>query len=171
MKNIRLLASWCDAAAEVVHNLSIAGTPYLPGWQAFCLLKSNVMSPMPQQTTNTFPYSLWHSSPLSIPLVSTATRLQILKVIYSFKFFRTLFFGYIFYVFCCCFVLSFFCGVGWGGCCKCVFQRVHAPLLVSLLRTSFLPSYKGELGWPSSLLCWLHTAHHRPAPPEIPVAR
>ena len=159
MKNIRQLASW-DAAAEAVHKLSIAGTPYLPGWQAFCLIKSNVMSPMPQQTQNTFPLSLWHSSPLSIPLVSTVTRLQILKGIYSFNSF-VLFFCYFLLLFLPFFFSLFFWG-GEGGC-KYVFQWVHAPLSVSLLRTSFLPSYKGELSWPSSLLCWVHTAHHRPA--------
>ena len=113
MKNIRQLASW-DAAAEAVHKLSIAGTPYLPGWQAFCLIKSNVMSPMPQQTQNTFPLSLWHSSPLSIPLVSTVTRLQILKGIYSFNSF-VLFFCYFLLLFLPFFFSLFFGGGGGGG--------------------------------------------------------
>ena len=68
------------------------------------------MSPMPQQTQNTFPLSLWHSSPLSIPLVSTVTRLQILKGIYSFNSF-VLFFCYFLLLFLPFFLSLFF----WGG--------------------------------------------------------
>ena len=91
---------------------------YLPGWQAFCLIKSNVMSPMPQQTQNTFPHSLWHSSPLSIPLVSTVARLQILKRIYSFNsfvLFFVIFFCFFAVVSSFFFFPFFFFGGGGGG--------------------------------------------------------